>query len=214
MRFAAQADAPLLGPTDTLTASTSRVDVRYERGTLIQDHLVCRMWDASASSLRTVIYPDPFVNALERTRVQPVLSKAGGRIEYEADLGPEWLGAKPAPTLPRDPNDPRVVDSDDDGRPGVTIRLRLPMLPEAELLVTQRSHAVLRGRVVSPGRVTGHVEMRDFEQTVLAAQPPLLQYQPEVQYDAERSRFELVRDDADACAASATSGEAPPGDES
>jgi hypothetical protein len=214
MRFFARAQAPLVGPTDTLTASVSRVDVRHVRGALVQEHLVCRMWDASATSMRSVIYPASFVTALPRTRVRPVLSKAGGQIEYEADLGQEWLGATPAATLPRDPDDPGVHDSDGDGLPGVTIQLRLPMLREAELLVTQRSHAVLRGRVVAPGRVVGHVEMRDFEQTVLATHPQFLHYEPKIEHDATRSSFELVRANADPCATRASSGEPAIGDES
>lgn len=206
MRFVARAQAPFIGATDTVTASVSRVELRNDHGALVEDHSVCRIWDASGTRW-SVIYPASFVTALRRTRVRPVLSSVGAHIEYEADLGQEWLGAAPAATLPRDPDDPRVDDSDGDGRPGVTIRLRLPMLGDAELLVAQRSRAVLRGRVVSPGRVTGHIEVRDFEQTVLATRPPLLNYEPKIQHDAARSSFELVRDDADACATRAASGE-------
>jgi hypothetical protein len=202
MRIASTAELPQLGPTEQVTVSVSRVRIEQVRGGWIQHHRVCRIWDASPGDWGRVRYPKAFVSALAPTRVRSALVPTrAGRIRYEADLGREWLGMAAGATLPQEPEDAAVRDSDGDGQPGVTIQLGLPGLPDAELQLAQRAHAVLRGFVDEPGRLSGQIEMREFAQSVLAASPSFLRHEPRIRYDTAKSSFELVRaQGGDACA--------------
>lgn len=198
VRFAANASLPWFGEAKTVTISTSRVQIDHEAGKLVQHHRVCAVRDEARTSWRGLTYPPALIASLPTTRVRPVLTETAGGLAYQADLGREWLGTAPAASLPRKPDDPQVLDSDGDGQPGVTLRLRL-LTGEAELFVAQRTRAVLRGTVVSPGRVTGLAEMREFAQAILATTPRFLRFTPDVHYDRERSTFELVRDGEVGC---------------
>ena len=201
MRLAATAELPRLGPREMVTVSVSRVEIEHVRGAWIQHHRVCRMWDASPGGWGQVQYPAAFVSALAQARVRSALVRTStGRIRYVADLGREWLGMASGAALPHEPGAAAVRDSDRDGHPGVTIRLGLRGLPDAELQVAQRTHAVLRGWLESPGRLTGQVDVREFAQSVLAASPPFLRHEPRIRHDPARSSFELTRaDDGEVC---------------
>ena len=203
MRLRSTAELPQLGPTQNVTVSVSRVAVEYAGGAWLQHHRVCRIWDASPGDWGRVRYPDAFVSSLAPARVRSALVRTrAGRIRYEADLGREWLGMVSGAALPREPDAAGVRDSDGDGHPGVTIRVGLPGLPDAELQLAQRSRTVLHGWLDEPGRLTGRVEMREFAQSVLAASPAFLRHEPRIRYDTAGSSFELVRaNGADACAA-------------
>ncbi|HEX5064725.1 MAG TPA: hypothetical protein VFY49_01305 [Myxococcota bacterium] len=202
MRVAANASLPWFGHAETVTTSTSWVEIDREGGKLVQRHQVCEVHDAARTRWRGLTYPRALVESLPTTEVRPVLEESADGLAYQADLGREWLGTAPGESLPRKADDPRVQDTDGDGRPGVTLRLHV-LIGEAELLVAQRTRAVLKGTVVSPGRVTGRVEMREFAQAILEASPHFLRFTPDVHYDPERSTFELVRDDDAGCAARA-----------
>jgi len=206
VRFAANASLPWFGHAETVTMTTSRVQVDHEAGKLVQHHRVCAVRDEARTSWRGLTYPPALIASLPTTRVRPELTETADGLAYQADLGREWLGTAPAASLPRKPEDPQVLDSDGDGQPGVTLRLQL-LAGEAELFVAQRTRAVLRGTVVSPGRVVGQAEMREFAQAILAATPRFLRFTPDVRYDRERSTFELVRDDGVGCPARDVRGE-------
>ena len=207
MRVAANASLPWFGHAETVTTSTSWVEIDRERGKLVQHHQVCEVHDEARTRWRGLTYPRALVESLPTTQVRPVLKATTEGLEYQADLGREWLGTTPGESLPRQADDPRVQDTDGDGRPGVTLRLHV-LTGEAELLVAQRTRAVLNGTVVSPGRVTGRVEMREFAQAILEASPHFLRFTPDVHYDPEHSTFELVRDDAAGCPARAAAAQA------
>ena len=70
--------------------------------------------------------------------------------------------------LPQNPSDPRVVDSDGDGKPGVTTQITVLGLISGEAYVVQRSMLSLKGTVVSPDLIQGLLTWKD-EQVTLAA---------------------------------------------
>jgi hypothetical protein len=196
VRFASFVTLPIVGRVDTVTVSLSRVQVRYWQGQGTQTSRICAMWDASARDFSRVRYPRAFLASLATLDTRPLTRRSpAGDVTYEADLGPQFVGMAEGATVPRDADDPAVRDDDRDGRPGVTLPLRLPGFPDAELWIAQRSHLVLRGRLVAPGRVEGGVVVRAFEQAILAARPSLLRRNVDVKADAARSSFVLERDD-------------------
>ena len=75
--------------------------------------------------------------------------------------------------LPTDAADPRVFDQDNDGHPGMTVRVEIMGLIGGEVYVVQRNSNRLIGTVVSPGFIQGTIEW-ETEQVILAASSPFL----------------------------------------
>lgn len=67
------------------------------------------------------------------------------------------LGDPYRDALPTDPNDARIVDSDHDGKPGVTVGIHHPLVGTGHVYIAQRSVARLEGTLGADGRVTGVV---------------------------------------------------------
>jgi len=76
--------------------------------------------------------------------------------------------------LPTEPDDPRVIDQDSDGHPGMTVRVTVLGIVEGETYVVQRVTYHMTGRLVAPDRIEGRIDWTD-EQTVLEATNPLLE---------------------------------------
>ena len=74
-------------------------------------------------------------------------------------------------SLPTDPNDPTVFDQDQDGNPGITIKLS--GVASGDLYVVQRQKDEMTGIAVTNDRVVGHYSFTS-EQNVLASNPEWL----------------------------------------
>ncbi|MFC2105153.1 hypothetical protein ACFLS0_00095 [Candidatus Bipolaricaulota bacterium] len=75
--------------------------------------------------------------------------------------------------LPMDAADPRVFDQDNDGHPGMTVRVGIMGLINGEVYVVQRNRNRLTGKVISPGFIRGTIEW-ETEQVILGASSPFL----------------------------------------
>jgi hypothetical protein len=76
--------------------------------------------------------------------------------------------------LPTDPNDPRVVDVDNDGYPGLSVGLGgVGSLISGTLRSVQRQATALHGLAVAADRVEGGMAYQS-DQSVVASQPPSL----------------------------------------
>jgi hypothetical protein len=84
-----------------------------------------------------------------------------------------------------------VFDWDNDGHPGATLRLSVPLLPDGELYVVQTGHSVLNGRIMDGGTIEGGIEVQNFQQRVLGARPSFLNRSPDIQADPNASRFTI-----------------------
>lgn len=192
MELVSRVTLPVIGEVDSSLRSVSAAVLRWRDGVLHQAHRVCALWDATRAPWGGVRFPPAFVAALAPARYPVELDGAGAGARYRADLGVEAIGVAPrAAALPTRPGAPGVLDFDGDGRPGGTLRLRIPLVPDGELWVVQRAHAVLDGELVERGIVEGVVEMARFEQAVIGARPPFLRRTPRTRHDAARSRFRL-----------------------
>ena len=141
-----------------------------------------------------MVFPDKFVAALAKHAYPIQIERDAQGWRYRADLGVERIGYSVDSgdgKLPTKIDDPAVYDWDGDGHPGATLRLSVPLLPDGELYVVQRGQSVLNGRVVTPGRIDGDIEVRSFEHRVLGAKPSFLNRSPEIEPDPKRSRFSL-----------------------
>jgi hypothetical protein len=148
------------------------------------------------SAMIKMIFPDKFIAALAQHTYPIRLERDGQGWSYRADLGIERIGYRPGAgdtKLPTAADDPAVYDWDGDGKPGATLKLSVPLLPDGELYVVQRGHSVLNGRITQPGQIEGGIDVRSFEQRVLGARPGFLNKSPDIQPDPKESRFSITQ---------------------
>ncbi|QDG54143.1 hypothetical protein FIV42_26395 [Persicimonas caeni] len=114
---------------------------------------------------------------LVTTAVSKVL---GANLDAEADK------------LPRKKSDPRVIDGDKDGHPGMTVRVS--GLIDGELYLLQKSWDRLWGKMLGDGRIVGRIKWRT-EQVVLDSTSRLLGDPPESKPhpDPKQSYFRMKR---------------------
>jgi hypothetical protein len=195
MIMASTTRVPFFGSSKSASKSISLVEIRSDGVKLIQSHKVCDFRVLEDSKMIKMIFPEKFIAALANHSYPIQLEKNAEGWSYRADLGVERIGYRTdgaEDKLPVKVDDPAVFDWDGDGHPGATLKISVPLLPDAELYVVQRGHSVLNGRVVQPGKIEGNIEVRNFEQRVLDAWPGFLATTPEIRPDPKESRFILT----------------------
>lgn len=151
---------------------------------IAQDGLTLRMTDSycltfvdDGTPLVTTEIPTGFMAALRPRTRMATLSETGGQVAFVQQPYLEVRGAvlenPETDDLPVDPEDPRVVDQDDDGNPGMTVSVKILGIIEGQTYVVQRVRYVLSGVVVAPDRIEGVIDWSD-EQVVIEATNPLL----------------------------------------
>lgn len=101
--------------------------------------------------------------------------------------------------LPTDPNDPRIVDDDGDGNPGITVSIRVTDDLTGELYIARREIFAYEAFATGPDMLTG-VVTDDSEQLVIGASDPIFASSPANwgQYpDLSKSPIILERVDTD-----------------
>jgi hypothetical protein len=193
--------------TDTVTVGL--VVVRREGERLVHTQRVCAVDIRDSSPLAKTTLPLALLASLPDTVVDASL--VGGR--YSVDLGVSHLGYDPARTggaLPAGPSDPAILDTERDGRPGATVRVKVTGIGEYGIEVVQRSRALLDGTFDGEA-VRGGVRTVEFEQRVLGADHPLLRSPPQVEHDDAASTFSLTRlPDGATCAVALSAGAGSP----
>lgn len=79
--------------------------------------------------------------------------------------------------LPTDPGDPRILDDDGDGRPGVTVSIRVSDDLTGELYIARREIFAYEAFLTEPDALTGTVT-DDSEQLVIGASDPAFAITP------------------------------------
>ena len=194
MIMASTTRVPLFGSSKSASKSVSLVEIRRDGARLVQHHLVCDFRVLEDSKMIKMIFPEKFIAALAKHNYPIQLEKDAQGWSYRADLGVERIGYRANGSddkLPTKVDDPAVFDWDEDGHPGATLKLSIPLLPSGELYVVQRGQSILTGRVVQPGKIEGGIEVRNFDQKVLDAWPGFLAKSPEIEPNPKESRFTL-----------------------
>lgn len=190
-------DLALIGRVTTTTTFAEIITI--EQGTdhklRIREKICASSMKSSSKELQTIL-PKGFFRSLPGARRLGELVYKKDRWEYRVHRAPSILGAKlkrPAKdALPVDARDPRVIDQDRDGKPGVTVRIRGTVTGEVQIV--QRAFTRLRGLPQGKDRVEGIVRW-SREQKVLGATNPLLRSPPQARPhpDMSRSRFRMRR---------------------
>lgn len=75
-------------------------------------------------------------------------------------------------SLPTDPADPRIVDDDGDGQPGITVTIKVSDDLSGELYIARREIFAYEALLVEPDRLEGQVTDKS-EQLVIGASDPI-----------------------------------------
>ena len=188
---------PFVGWTSSVTTSDVLVDIRDgDDGARWQRQEVCDVRVSSRGASARIVIPDAFVASLPIKEVAIDLTpRADGTVAYRADLGVDDVGfdsARARGSVPRTVDDPAVIDSDLDGKPGATIRIQAPVLGRAELYVVQRGSMILTGTLLAEGGAAGAVTLGPIEQHTVAASNNLLVSSPRIEPVSAESWFRLT----------------------
>jgi hypothetical protein len=184
-----------LPPTGTLTEVTSTLLVLHDvveiAGETRVTHRTCSLSQPKMSGVETVFRPQ-FVAGIPNNTVTAEID--GARVTFPRDrviLGAA-LANPDADPLPTEASDPRVVDGDGDGSPGVTVVLQ--GLFQAQLFITYRHFIALEGTADAAGCVSG-VLRGAIEQTQLGSSEEALMafdFSPRPHPDPDINTFVLI----------------------
>jgi hypothetical protein len=157
-------------PMRTFVVSYGFTEFRIKNGRLLQIDSFCH----AEQLLNRVGAEAIFSDAASRAITPPVqevdLSWTDGRWHVYRPASPTLLGVAGDPSKPlsRDPNDPNLLDPDNDGKPGVTVTIRVGRFLEGELYITRREVYQHHLALNSNGNLYGHV-VDESEQFVVGA---------------------------------------------
>jgi len=188
-----EARIPMWGDMETVTRSTMLASIAPGPEGWVQTHRVCDVRIENDSNVARTVLPRAFIDAMPVVSYPVIFTVDGDDWGYAADMGRVDVGFDPelAGAVPVALEDLGVIDWDGDGSPGATVQIDVPVFHSVDLHVTQRSHAVLTGRVDEDGAIRGAADLVEFEQAVLGASNRLFSHAPTVTPMADRGRFSL-----------------------
>jgi hypothetical protein len=190
--------SPLFERIPGVLAVILRVEIVQVGCTLVLTNHYCTFRIESGVPIGEIEVPAAFLASLHGAERKATLVGTGEGVRFVQPWHTQVNGARLAhpetEPLPTRPDDPRVIDEDGDGHPGVTLLARLPGVIEVALYLVLRLRYRLAGTVVSPDRIEGLIEWSG-DLVLLGASLPL----PGMSRDAyphpepTRSRFVLQR---------------------
>ena len=157
------------GPLSTFVISYGFTDLVVENGELVEYDRFCHAEQKANQNLVTA-FPDEATQAiLPRSAIVDVYEEnSAWKIWRPAT--PTLIGIDGNPDMPlsMDPNDPLINDDDNDGKPGVTVFVKLFGLIEGEIYLARREVFQNDMTLYSDGSLRGTV-VDDSEQLVVGA---------------------------------------------
>ena len=193
--YAAVNNIPAIGPTPGTTTTIQRVVVQRTDTALVMTAEPCAIEIDNGTPVIKTIIPPAFLTSLGTSDRTGSLVFSAGQWRFVQDTELQLRGVKldqpETDALPTDGSDPRVWDQDQDGKPGVTVRIT--GLTDGEVYVVQRDIHALDG-VVQGDFVDGLTEW-SVEQVVLGSDNPILNVQTvsTKDPDAKASHFRSTR---------------------
>lgn len=188
---------PVLGDLTTQTRALSIVDLRPDGQGLSVQQEVCALDNETMGGVVQASFPPAFLRAVSGTLSHARLQPSGEGLRYievrPLRVAGATLAAPDSEPLPKDPDDPRLVDGDQDGHPGLTVVVS--GFVKGEVYVVQRDASNLFGTVHPNARqIRGQVQWT-AEQSVIGASKEMLASEPNSRPhpEAHRSYFLMTR---------------------
>jgi hypothetical protein len=192
----ALATVPMAGQVTRTTTSLFLVTLSQAGNLVDVTQRLCALESDSGTDLVQTVFPDALVASIAEQSFQATLTQEDGLVAYReaphVDVRGCHLDDEEADDLPTAEDDPRVVDQDGDGRPGITVRIT--GVVNGDVWLVQRLRSQASGTLRSADRVEGVIAWND-EQHHLGTDNPLLKDPTPSQPDpvAEHSFFRMVR---------------------
>ncbi|MCS6914916.1 MAG: hypothetical protein RMK29_11260 [Myxococcales bacterium] len=188
-------EVPLVGKIPSTVTILGLADVLRGEGGLRMQARGCRVVIQGAPGITTTV-ADAVPQSAAPQDTPLLLSREGEVVRWSRPEAVTLLGVRltdpEREPLPTTDNDPRVVDQEGDGKPGVTIRV-MSALASGEIYVVQRQRNAMAGTVQGDALI-GLISDRS-EQSVIGASHPLLKQNlmTEPDPDVNKSQVRLVR---------------------
>lgn len=184
----------------TLTAELS-LDVRQEGETLWVSARTCAVQSVSDPDIGQRIIPPAFIEALGPVERRGRVWREGGELRLALERAYELRGVRlddpRVDPLPTTADDPRVIDLDRDGHPGMTVTLT--GFPAGDVYLVQRTWDEWRGVADGAGegpveRLSGEVSWGEEQSRLGATNDALLLDIPQQIPEGEGLQvFEMIR---------------------
>ncbi|MEI8002264.1 MAG: hypothetical protein WCI50_13015 [Actinomycetes bacterium] len=163
------------GDLKTLIVSYGFNDFTRVRGQIVDTASFCSAEQRTNQPIETSI-ADAATRAIRPPSTPVTVDRVGGKLRIVRPPTPTPVGihlAHPATdALPTDPGDPRIADDDHDGKPGITVTIRVSASLSGEIYLARREIFAWEGTLVAPGRITG-VVTDTSEQLLVGASDPI-----------------------------------------
>ncbi len=166
----ARTEIPVVGTLETTTTSLLVTEIEREGADYVLTEQVCQIDLTGGSDAVETIISEAFAKGVSGQQRAIKWYRDGDALRYEQPKS--WrasgVSTKNAATvkLPTSSDDPRVRDSDSDGNPGLTVKIRGAV--DGEIYVAERSWSVLTGKMDGRGELHGSIKWYS-EQSVLEA---------------------------------------------
>lgn len=180
----------------TLIISYGFTDLAVHDGTLTATESFCHSEHRSDQPISTEM-SDAATSAITPIPAVVTVTERDGRVHLSRPATPTGIGihlADPAhDPLPTDPNDPRIADDDHDGKPGVTVHIRVTDDFTGDLYIARREIFAYDVTGQDDGSLTGTVSDHS-EQLIVGATDDIFKTKAEwIQYaDPQKSPIILV----------------------
>ncbi len=184
----------------TLIVSFGFTDLTVVDGVLNATESFCHADHRSDQPIESSI-SDTATAAIKPPTTPVTLTVSDGLIRIQRPETPTGIGIRfedPAnDVLPTDPADPRVVDDDGDGKPGVTVRIKVTEDFQGELYIARRERFAYDVVRQDDGSLTGEVTDQS-EQLIVGASDPLFITRAEWKQVPDLSKSPIILKPVDA----------------
>ncbi len=197
MRTATDAKVRIIGTTHIKTTTHLLIQIATEGEEILQSQKTCLVDSRPSRNFTRTILPDAFIEHLaQKTYPIRVAPTDDGGWAYDADLKQQFVGyhGHLAPDdIPRDKKHPAVYDWDEDGKPGASVLVDLPLIGHIRIYMVQTNHTFLTGRVDADGVIRGRTHQRLLKQHTIGADNRLLAASPRLSVGTGHDAFEMMR---------------------
>lgn len=182
----------------TLIVSFGFTDLDVVDGKLMAQESFCHADHRSDQPIETTI-SDVATSAIQPVPAEVEVTSDGGTTRLHRPETPTGVGidlAKPTDPLPTDPKDPRIVDDDGDGKPGITVHIRLNEDVQGDLYLARRERFAYDLEAQDDGSLTGTVDDHSEQLLIGASSDLFLTQAPWVQV-ADRSKSPIILEPVD-----------------
>lgn len=197
IRTATNAKVPIIGNTNIKSTTHLLVSIDESEGVLSQTQQTCVVDNRPSRSITRTVLPKAFIEHLPiKTYPISVTEQPDGTVAYYADLVQQYVGydgAKANGVIPQRAKDPAVFDWDEDGKPGASVLIDIPIIGHVRIYMVQTNHTVLTGTVQSSDRIEGRTKQLLLQQRTIGADNRLLAANPKLTVADGHNHFELSR---------------------